>query len=93
MPAPPRADQPSPPIAQDDVATDVIDATAVEPVEDAQPATEEVQPAAPVEEAQPADPPSFAPDIEPVVVDTSAMRPQPRGNLFQRIRDWLRRED
>ena len=91
VPAPPRADQPSPPIAQDDVATDVIDATAVEPVEDAQPATEEVQPAAPVEDAQPADPPSFAPDIEPVVVDTSAMRPQPRGNLLQRMRDRLRR--
>lgn len=91
VPTAPQADQPSPPIAQVDVVTGVIDATAVEPVEEAQPAAEEMQLAGPVDESQPADLPSFAPDIEPVVVDTSAMRPQPRGNLLQRMRDWLRR--
>lgn len=37
-------------------------------------------------------PPSFAPEIEPVVIDAAPMRPShaPRRNLIQRVRDWLR---
>src|SRR5262245_10198595 len=83
MPAAPQPDQPLPPIAQDDGVTVVIDAAADVPVDAAADA--------PVEEALPVAPPSFAPDIEPVVVDAAATRAQPRRNLFQRMRDWLRR--
>ncbi|MCA1552638.1 hypothetical protein I6F36_38620, partial [Bradyrhizobium sp. BRP19] len=38
-------------------------------------------------------PPSFASDIEPVVIDAVPMRPShaSRRNLIQRVRDWLRR--
>jgi 8-oxo-dGTP diphosphatase len=37
--------------------------------------------------------PSFAPEIEPAVIDTNSMQPlrDPRRNLIQRVRDWLRR--
>ena len=74
--APPEADQPAPPMAQvDDGIAVVIDVAAD----------------ASLEEMQAADPPSFAPDIEPVVIDAAAMRMPPRRNLFQRVRDWLRR--
>ena len=46
-----------------------------------------------VVEVEPAVSPSFAPEIEPVAVDAAAMRTrqQPRRNLLQRVRDWLRR--
>ena len=46
-----------------------------------------------VVEAQPAGTPSFAIEIEPVAVDAAEMRTrqQPRRNLLQRMRDWLRR--
>jgi 8-oxo-dGTP diphosphatase len=73
--ASPQPDQTSMPVVQDDDVT-VIDATA----------------GASVVEAEPAVSPSFAPEIEPVV-DTVAMRTrqQPRKNLLQRMRDWLRR--
>ena len=75
--ASPQPDQTSMPVAQDDDVTVVIGATA----------------GASVVEAEPAVSPSFAPEIEPVVVDTVAMRArqQPRKNLLQRMRDWLRR--
>jgi 8-oxo-dGTP diphosphatase len=48
---------------------------------------------APVVETEPAVSPSFAPEIEPVVVEAAEMRTrqQPRRNLLQRMRDWLRR--
>ena len=77
MPASPQPDQPAPPVAQDDEVTVVIDVSAD----------------ASVVEAEPAVSPSFAPEIEPVVVDaaTMRMRHQPRRNLLQRMRDWLRR--
>jgi 8-oxo-dGTP diphosphatase len=84
IPATAQADHPSSPIVQDDDVTVVIDAVAGAPVDEA-------LPAAPVEEVQLADPPSFAPEIEPVVVDAAAMRTPPRKNLLQRMRDWLRR--
>ena len=83
IPAAPQAEQPLPPIVQDDGVTVVIDEVAGAPVDEA-------QPTAAVEELQPADPPSFAPEIEPVVVDAAAMR-APRKNLLQRMRAWLRR--
>jgi hypothetical protein len=72
-----QPDQPAPPVAQDDEVTVVIDVSAD----------------ASVVEAEPAVSPSFAPEIEPVVVDaaTMRMRHQPRRNLLQRMRDWLRR--
>lgn len=75
--APPQPDQPAPPVAQHDDVTVVIDATA----------------APSVVETGPAVSPSFAPEIEPVVADaaTTRMRQQPRRNLLQRMRDWLRR--
>ena len=75
--APPQPDQPAPPVAQDDEVAVAIDATAD----------------ASVVEAEPAAPPSFALEIEPVVADAAAMRArqQPRRNLLQRMRDWLRR--
>jgi len=46
-----------------------------------------------VVEVEPAVSPSFATEIEPVAVDAAAMRTrqQPRRNLLQRVRDWLRR--
>jgi 8-oxo-dGTP diphosphatase len=73
----PQPDQPAPPVAQDDEVTVVIDVSA----------------GASAVEAEPAVSPSFAPEIEPVVVDaaTMRMRQQPRRNLLQRMRDWLRR--
>lgn len=73
--------------------TVAIDAVAGGSVDEAQLSApvEEMQPAVPVEEGLPATPPSFAPEIEPVVVDAAEMRPQPRKNLLQRMRDWLRR--
>jgi len=48
---------------------------------------------APVVETEPAVSPSFAPEIEPVVVEAAEMRTrqQPRRSLLQRMRDWLRR--
>jgi 8-oxo-dGTP diphosphatase len=75
--ASPQPDQPVPPVAQDDEVAVVIDATAD----------------ASVVEAEPAVSPSFAPEIGPVAVDAAAMRTrqQPPKNLFQRMRDWLRR--
>jgi 8-oxo-dGTP diphosphatase len=75
--ASPQPDQPVPPVAQDDEVAVVIDAPA----------------GASVVEAGPAVSPSFAPEIEPVAVDAAAMRTQrqPPKNLFQRMRDWLRR--
>jgi 8-oxo-dGTP diphosphatase len=76
-PASPVTDRPSPPIALDEHVTDEVDATA----------------GVSVEEAQPAGAPSFAIEIEPVAVDAAEMRTrqQPRRNLLQRMRDWLRR--
>jgi 8-oxo-dGTP diphosphatase len=77
IPASPQPDQPSPPVAQDDEVTVVIDATAAEPVVEVEPDVS----------------PSFAPEIEPVVVEAGEMRTreQPPKNLLQRVRDWLRR--
>ena len=91
-PTAPPIEQSSPPIAQDDGVTVAIDAVAGGSVDEAQLSApvEEMQPAVPVEEGLPATPPSFAPEIEPVVVDAAEMRPQPRKNLLQRMRDWLR---
>ena len=73
----PQPDQPGPPVAQDDEVTVVIDVSAD----------------ASAVEAEPAVSPSFAPEIEPVVVDAATMRTrqQPHRNLLQRMRDWLRR--
>jgi 8-oxo-dGTP diphosphatase len=89
--APPRPDQPSPPVArhddvqhdevQHDEVTAAIDATADASVD-----------AVSVDEVQLADTSSFAPEIEPVVVDAVAMATrQSARSLFQRVRDWLRR--
>ena len=81
VPAPSLPDQPSPQIAQHDDAPSVIEATAGAFVDQA------------VDEAQTAGPPSFAPEIEPVAVDTveSRTRPQPRS-FIKKLRDWLRRD-
>ena len=75
--ASPLPDQPSPPLAQPDEVTEVIDATA----------------AASVDEAQVAVTPSFALEIEPVVADAVEMRTRQQSprSLFQRVRNWLRR--
>jgi 8-oxo-dGTP diphosphatase len=89
--APPLPDQPSPPVArhddvqhdevQHDEVTAAIDTTADASVD-----------AASVDEVQVADTPSFALEIEPVVVDAVAMATrQSARSLFQRVRDWLRR--
>jgi 8-oxo-dGTP diphosphatase len=77
MLASPQPDRAAPPVAQDDEVTVAIDTTAD----------------ASVVEAESAAPPSFALEIEPVVVDAAAMRArqQPHRNLLQRMRDWLRR--
>ena len=77
-PASPVADEASPPIAQDEKVTVVIDATAGASVDQA------------VDEAQPAGPPSFALEIEPVAVEMRT-RQQPRS-FIQKLRDWLRRD-
>ncbi|MCA6114523.1 NUDIX hydrolase [Bradyrhizobium sp. WSM 1738] len=87
--ATPPADQPPPPIAPDDGLTVMVDTVVIHAAAGA--SVDKAQPTAPIEEAQPVAPPSFAPEIEPMVVDAAAMRPQPRRNLFQRMRDWLRR--
>jgi len=83
MPASPQSDQPLMPVALDDDVTVVIDAPAGASVVEAEPAIE----------AEPAGPPSFALEVEPVLVDADAMRTRqpPRRNLLQRMRDWLRR--
>jgi 8-oxo-dGTP diphosphatase len=72
-----RAKQPAP-VARDDEVAAAIEAAAAE---------------ASVVEAEPAIPPSVALAVEPVAVDAVAMRTrrQPRRNLLQRMRDWLRR--
>ena len=79
VPALPVADEASPPIAQHEDVTDVIDATA----------------GASVEEVQPPVTPPFALEVEPEAVEAAEMRTreQPRRNLLQRVRDWLRRAD
>ena len=53
----------------------------------------DVTTAASADEAQVADTPSFALEIEPAAIDAveMRMRQQPPRNLFQRVRDWLRR--
>ena len=75
--ASPLPDQPTPQLAQPDEVTEVIDVTT----------------AASADEAQAADTPSFALEIEPAAIDAIEMRvrQQPPRNLFQRVRDWLRR--
>jgi 8-oxo-dGTP diphosphatase len=80
-PAPSLPDQLSPPVAQHDDVTVVIDATAGTPVDLA------------VDEAQPAGPPSFALEIEPVAVDTVEIRTRQRPRSFlQKLRNWLWRD-
>ena len=83
-PAAPLPDQPSPVMGRDDVtvAIDVADGTFFEHAVDQA-----------ADEAQPAEPESFAPEIEPVAVDTveSRTRWQPRS-FIQKLRDWLRRD-
>jgi 8-oxo-dGTP diphosphatase len=76
-PASPATDQPLPQLAPQADVADLIDATAGASVEDAQPAVTS----------------SFAPEIEPVAVESAEMRRrvQPRRNLLQRVRDWFRR--
>lgn len=74
--APPPPDQPAPPLVQDDEAAATIDATAD----------------ASIVEAEQADSPSFELEVEPMVDAGSVRaRQQPRRNLLQRVRDWLRR--
>jgi 8-oxo-dGTP diphosphatase len=82
VPASPVADEASPPMAQDEDVTVVIDATAGASVDRA------------VDEAQPAGPPSFALEIEPVAVETveTRTRQQPRS-FIQKLRNWLRRDN
>jgi 8-oxo-dGTP diphosphatase len=76
-PASPPLDQPSLQVAQQDDLTDVIDASV----------------SASVDEAQPAVAPSVTLEVEPAAVEAVEMRTrqQPRRNLLQRVRDWLRR--
>jgi 8-oxo-dGTP diphosphatase len=76
-PASPPPDQLLPQVAQQEDVIDIIDATA----------------GAAIEEAQPAATPSFALEVEPVAVEAAETRTreQPRRNLLQRVRDWLRR--
>ncbi len=82
--AAPLPDQPSPVMGRDDVtvAIDAADGTFFEHAVDQA-----------ADEAQPAEPESFAPEIEPVAVDTveSRTRWQPRS-FIQKLRDWLRRD-
>jgi 8-oxo-dGTP diphosphatase len=82
VPAPSLPDQPSPQVAQHDDAPSVVEATTGAFVDQGG-----------FDEAPPAGPPSFAPEIEPVAVDTveSRMRPQPRS-FIEKLRDWLRRD-
>ena len=74
--APPQPDQPAPTAVQDDGVAATAAATA-----DASNV-----------EVEPAVSPSFELEVEPVVgADAMRARQQPRRNLLQRVRDWLRR--
>jgi len=91
--AAPLPEHPAPQAAPDQVAseevTEVIDAIAAE---EAPAVSVDETAAASVDEAQPDDTSSFALEIEPGAVDAAeSAHEQPRRNLLQRVRDWLRR--
>ncbi|WKA27480.1 NUDIX hydrolase [Bradyrhizobium roseum] len=79
--APSLPAQPLPQVAQHDDGPVVIDATACTSVDQA------------ADQAQRHGPPSFAPEIEPVVVEPGKARTrwQPRS-FIQKLHDWLRRD-
>lgn len=81
LPAQSPPDQPLPEVTQQDEMAVMTEPTAEASVDQA------------VDEAEPAGPPSFAPEIEPVAVDTveSRSRWQPRS-FIQKLRNWLRRD-
>jgi 8-oxo-dGTP diphosphatase len=89
-PASPLPDLPLPQVAPDEEVTEVIDAAAAD---EAPAVSVDEAAAASVDQAQPAATPSFALEVEPVAVEAAEMRTreQPRRNLLQRVRDWLRR--
>jgi 8-oxo-dGTP diphosphatase len=73
-------DRSSSPVSEQDGVLVAIDATAGTSVDQAV-------------DAPPADPSSFAPEIEPVAVDTGESRTRRRPRSFiQKLRDWLRRD-
>jgi 8-oxo-dGTP diphosphatase len=81
LPAQSPPDQPLPEVMQQDEMAVMTEPTAEASVDQA------------VDEAEPAGPPSFAPEIGPVAVDTveSRSRRQPRS-FIQKLRNWLRRD-
>ena len=96
VPAPCLPDQTSPPLAQHDdvpVAVDTTVAASIDPMSVDHASVDHTSVDQTADEVQLDDPPSFAPDVEPLAVDTAGRRSrrQPRSFL-QKLRNWLQRD-